>query len=368
MNERMILTGTFFFTYILILTMQILAPKLSRKNLFLGVKLPESFKSREEVRDIYKSYLSWNLVIGLGLGILFSLGHYLKPESIVLMLVLPILYIGALFLIYLRSNKALKDLKNREDWKGSSKAIRLVDTRSKLKAKGILTWCPMGLLIGLVNFLIGIIYYDKIPEKIITHWNFNSIPDGFSDKTLFSVLGINIFHVIMFLIMYMAYLSIVRSRIEIDPDDPEGSIEANLKYKKAWISYLKFCLLSTQLIFLYTSLASYGFIKSMKNFTPLVLAYSFLLVVYAIFLSLRYGQSGDRTRKLKEEDHYYMEDDSLWILGNTIYYNPKDPAVFVEKRFGVGWTINLANKFAIGFIAIVLIITIISLVFSFGWL
>jgi hypothetical protein len=34
--------------------------------------------------------------------------------------------------------------------------------------------------------------------------------------------------------------------------------------------------------------------------------------------------------------------DSHWI-GGLIYFNPTDPAVFVERRMGIGWTLNFGN-------------------------
>jgi hypothetical protein len=34
--------------------------------------------------------------------------------------------------------------------------------------------------------------------------------------------------------------------------------------------------------------------------------------------------------------------DECWKIG-LLYYNPNDPAVFVEKRFMAGWTVNLGN-------------------------
>ena len=35
--------------------------------------------------------------------------------------------------------------------------------------------------------------------------------------------------------------------------------------------------------------------------------------------------------------------DVCWKLG-IFYFNPDDPALFVEKRFGIGWTVNFANS------------------------
>ena len=38
----------------------------------------------------------------------------------------------------------------------------------------------------------------------------------------------------------------------------------------------------------------------------------------------------------------FRDDDRYW-RGGFFYNNPDDPAVFVPKRFGLGWTINFGN-------------------------
>ena len=37
------------------------------------------------------------------------------------------------------------------------------------------------------------------------------------------------------------------------------------------------------------------------------------------------------------------QSDSYWKAG-MFYYNPDDPAIFVSKRVGIGYTMNFANK------------------------
>jgi uncharacterized membrane protein len=36
------------------------------------------------------------------------------------------------------------------------------------------------------------------------------------------------------------------------------------------------------------------------------------------------------------------DEDKHWV-GGIFYVNRNDPSIFVEKRFGVGWTLNFAN-------------------------
>jgi uncharacterized membrane protein len=44
-----------------------------------------------------------------------------------------------------------------------------------------------------------------------------------------------------------------------------------------------------------------------------------------------------------------IDEDSFW-KGGLFYYNKNDPSIFVEKRFGVGWTLNFAHP--IGYVVI----------------
>ena len=57
--------------------------------------------------------------------------------------------------------------------------------------------------------------------------------------------------------------------------------------------------------------------------------------------------------------------DSAWKLG-LVYFNPDDPALFVEKRFGVGYTVNFARPGAWIFIGGILVGTGVVVVWAFS--
>ena len=85
-------------------------------------------------------------------------------------------------------------------------------------------------------------------------------------------------------------------------------------------------------------------------FIALAVISPMLIIVVACWLAFTTGQSGSRI-KLDEKsesqnDKIDRDDDKHWILG-IIYYNPDDPSLFVEHRFGVGWTINVGNRKAV---------------------
>ena len=53
--------------------------------------------------------------------------------------------------------------------------------------------------------------------------------------------------------------------------------------------------------------------------------------------------------------------DECWKLGQI--YNPNDPALMVEKRFGVGYTINFGNRASWLLIALLVLILLVPLLF-----
>lgn len=54
--------------------------------------------------------------------------------------------------------------------------------------------------------------------------------------------------------------------------------------------------------------------------------------------------------------------DAAWKAG-LLYFNPDDPALFVEKRFGLGWTINFGNPWAWAVVCMAFIPMVLGIVF-----
>ena len=87
-----------------------------------------------------------------------------------------------------------------------------------------------------------------------------------------------------------------------------------------------------------------------------------VLVFIGFIIAWRYGQGGWRwaVRKglvPKEQAPALINGDGMqdahWKLG-MFYFNPSDPSVLVEKRFGVGWTVNLGSMWGLGVLIVVL--------------
>ena len=53
--------------------------------------------------------------------------------------------------------------------------------------------------------------------------------------------------------------------------------------------------------------------------------------------------------------------DSAWKWGGFLYYNREDPALMVEKRIGLGYTLNFGNSASWVFIGLVTLLTALPL-------
>ena len=62
-------------------------------------------------------------------------------------------------------------------------------------------------------------------------------------------------------------------------------------------------------------------------------------------------------------NEFDRQNNDLWKWG-IVYFNPNDPSVWVEKRFGIGWTLNFAHKESWFIIMIILAIPVAFLIFA----
>ncbi len=66
-------------------------------------------------------------------------------------------------------------------------------------------------------------------------------------------------------------------------------------------------------------------------------------------------------------DAVFRDDDRYWSAG-VFYNNPDDPALFVPKRFGLGWTLNFGHPQAklvlIGVLVVILVTSLLPVLIA----
>jgi uncharacterized membrane protein len=63
------------------------------------------------------------------------------------------------------------------------------------------------------------------------------------------------------------------------------------------------------------------------------------------FWMFRVGQGGQRAvaPAARREVHGDATPDDAWKVGGLFYFNPRDPAIWVENRIGPGYGLNMGN-------------------------
>jgi len=369
MTEKGIILLSNVFILFLVLITQVLIPIISRRDILLGVKIPEEKTKTPEVKGIVKGFRRENIIVGVFAIFIISLIIYYF-NNILLLSLSPLVFIGILFLVYMRWNKKLKELKEEKKWEKLASNIAVVDvkfSRDKTKTLGIWNkWMVIPLIIIVGNMVLSLVIYPSLPAKVPTHWDFQGNINGYMDKSIFVALLMPIFQLFIVAIMYLAYYAMIKSKQQIEPKNPEVSLNKNIIFRKIWASYFLVTTILLEILFTVLNMMVLGLIEDIRISNYIGIIFPGIMVIGAIIISIKLGQGGDRLRIDDEEysNEYDIDDDRLWKLGNTIYYNPEDPSVFVEKRIGVGWTVNIGRPLGLILLVIPFIILIITLVLS----
>jgi uncharacterized membrane protein len=161
--------------------------------------------------------------------------------------------------------------------------------------------------------------WNEIPQRFPIHWNSQNAADRWVDKTPRAVYGPLIFCGGMMLVLILLTLAMFY-----------GSRRGRQRTAivKMMVAVVYFIAL------LFSAIA----ILPLAPFSPSLLMipgllFPALLIVWVIRVLRDPNMPVDQTP------------DNCWYLG-SIYVNAKDPAIFVQKRIGFGYTINMGNRLA----------------------
>lgn len=346
--------------------------KFTSKKVFYGVNIPEKYRDFEELKQIDKSYKRGILIstaaililqIALSLYANFTLSENLYLAAVTIPIILTVVLY---YLIYYNSYKKVLIFKEKyistinSELKSEKTQILDVDfihERDKLVKKYSLIYI-IPILLVVASSVYSFINYDKIPEMMPTHFNFRGIADGFTVKTktsFFAQIGMQI---VVMLLVYFSSVYSLKARVKIDKSNSKSDIAHTIKYLSHLASESFFLLLAMALLF---SSISFGLVNQKINQMLVILSTVILLASIAPLLYTSY-----KLKKGNYSDVSYTvdDDDKYWLLG-CLYYNPNDPAAFVQKRFGIGWTINLGSNKGKLMVACIVLMLVITLYISF---
>jgi uncharacterized membrane protein len=197
------------------------------------------------------------------------------------------------------------------------------------------------------------------------HWNWRGEADAWTPKSYFAVFSL----AAMMIYMQALLLLIKRGVLGVKMTLPAEHTERYLSLKEAALTMtVKFMdwirlLLS---LFLGSVAANIAF-SAVWHLRPLsrivmVLAWiSGILMFVAMTVAIYRFYKIDR-RLRAEVGRVYVQtqkDAAHWYLGGLIYFNREDPALFVEKLIGWGYTFNMGNKWVYFYLAIMIAVPVL---------
>lgn len=216
------------------------------------------------------------------------------------------------------------------------------------------------IILSLVSFVYVLLSYKNMPDIIITHWGAYGKPDGYSEKNIINVFFTSFIDISMVLLFAVIGIGSVAGNTYID----NKNLEVNRKKAVKYLNGIGYSFLTLTLSIQSITSTIPIFMVQEKDM-PMWLTIGSCIIPIFIVVPVIYFYLMLSSIKPKSRNIYTIEnDDERWIYG-FIYYNKEDPKLMVEKRLGMGWSINMAHTLGKVITIILVLITVGSLLISF---
>jgi uncharacterized membrane protein len=190
---------------------------------------------------------------------------------------------------------------------------------------------PLGMLAATSAYLHA--NWQRLPMRVPVHWSFDGTPNGWADRTWHGVYG----PLLVCALAGLFLLLMAEGIIHASPRARVAGTEAwTRRFRRAnvillvagvWGLTAMMCLHSLTPLFGDASRPS-----ALIWLVPIVTVLAILPFTWQLFRVVKDRDSGSDGTP-----------DACWKFG-LFYYNPDDAALMVEKRFGIGYTVNFGNR------------------------
>ena len=346
-------------------------PALASPGTPLGVRVPKAYLSDSAVTSALAGYKVRTWGCGIAATIL-SLFAWKLP----LLAAVPSLLVtlGGLW-AYISQRRRIIAAKKAGGWFDEVEttiAARVsTNANGTPEFEGIPTptfpWLTMlaSLLCIAAGAIIVASHWSAIPDPVPVHWNESMEADNWSDKSIGSVF-FSSFVALALLVLFAIICSFI-AHSEVSPRS-ERNIkarvrnEANLALTNTGMGVLTL-FISAGMAFMQVT----GPVPQFQRFNGAAVITMLVLTIggsigLVAFLLYKQSQLSEQLRGIRfsDEDKESPDNDHLYKWG-VMYYNPDDPAVLVDKRFGTGMSFNYARWQAKIFFGLVILILVGSL-------
>lgn len=344
MTEELILLSMYGFILLFTAVFAIIQPALVRRDLLFGVTVAAGTRSTPAARRIIRRYQLTTLLLTLaGFAGLVAIFLWLPVEVAVLVTafaIIGILLISSLPFLwaYFASRRLAATQPAAQPAPESERPTAELRPRHY---SDYVPWVwellPLAIIVATAAYLA--VTYPSVPGRFASHFDFNGVPNGYSTKSIASYFTLVWTQLSTWFVITLLAVLVAGAR------SLPGEAEA--RFRRVWLRFLfvlKMCVMA-MLAAIAIAIGNSA-LTGVAPSAALILVPVGLLVailVGSLVLSLRTGQGGTRLSPAAPVTDRMS--DKYWILG-SFYVNRSDPSLMVERRFGVGWTLNFGNPMA----------------------
>jgi uncharacterized membrane protein len=333
-------------------------PRIARRGLLFGVYVGEEAAQGSEARRLKERWtrvmLAW---IALALAAQWVVTHWRGPLTAHAATLL-VLFAGYAF-EYFRSYRAARALAAT-----APPPVAVAYVTTSRAPRPLLAYAALAVCVGVGLLTMGYtwVHLGDLPERIPVHFNAAGRPDAYAPRSFASVWALPVLTLVLGTMLPLVALLTARAKRAVRRDDGGVSLAAQERFRAATSGWLAIAALLTTAMLATISLGAIRVTIGAASRLPSVVMIVTILMVGGVvggvaFLGLRFGQGGSRLEAGAGAAPLTdgLADNRCWVLG-AFYVNRDDPSLFVEHRFGFGYTINFGN-----WKAVVVMITFIVL-------
>lgn len=305
-------TVMFTFPLVFVAVLFQFLPLLTRKGVFFSATVDPACPQSSDGRRLLRSY-RWQVALWSVVAIVLT--FWLAPEHpAASMATLCGLIVATGFSYWLK----FREVHTHYGVKPTE--IRQANLSSQPAAESFNLWLllpPFLALVATALFLHA--HWDQLPLQFPVHWGADGQPNRWANRDWLGVYGPLLWGAAMdlFLLGFAWFLA-------------QQSRKTTMRYVTVRGSQF----LLYPMTFAFVMVALLPLVSLPLWLVPAVMMVSIAGVIYWSYRKLTAPSATDEVPDPQSDSH--------WKAG-IFYYNPNDPAIFVSKRVGIGYTMNFAN-------------------------
>ncbi len=336
MNEAGVVNLILIVRVLLVGSILMILPRIMRKGLLFGAYVGEATADRDVARQLLGSWYRGCVVV-MVVAILVGLGISAAGQPVAGNLIgTAVLLLGALALyvrVYAKARELAPPTVAEQAAKAAAPLIGGQAQTSAIAKPALIVCIPL----SVATFVYAIVSYSG----------------PWPDRSFAAVIFVPSLNLVISPFLALFGLLTANAKRSVRGGLGGGSVEAQNAFRAAmanlfsWTA-LAFCALMTVLTVQIIRIR-------MTDATSLGIGTWLMLVVVMVFLAVnmirimkRYGQGGAlrETGSVEAPLTNGIANNARWVWG-LFYVDKDDPSIMVEKRFGIGYTLNYGNRTAV---------------------